>query len=76
MVAASTVLKRIATSTPLFAALTFVVVASPSVYAATDSLARHVRVRTATNTGHPTRVGLILHALVMYLLVLLFMKAK
>ena len=70
-------LSRMATSVPLFAALVFIVVGSPVVYRAVDKiLGETLGIELADGTGRPTRLGLILHALVVFLMVTLFMRAK
>jgi len=60
---------------PAFAALLFIVVASPTVFKFVDSLASPVGVKVAVN-GVPTRMGLLVHAAVFFGLTYTFLKSK
>lgn len=60
---------------PLFAAVAFIVLASPSVFGwVDDHLGPILRTDLAGASDRPTKAGLIVHALVMFLLVFLFLK--
>lgn len=60
---------------PLFAALAFLVLGAPQVYA---FMHRHVGsllgVEVVTSQGTPTRFGLVLHALVVFLVMSLYLN--
>ena len=63
------------THTALFAALVFVVAASPRVFQLVDSaIGKPLNLRVARGDGRPTRLGLVLHALLVFALVYLYMK--
>lgn len=64
------------TAIPLFASLAFLIVGSPIVYKFTDStIAAPLKTSFADDKGLPTRIGLIVHAIVLALLVYAFLRA-
>lgn len=51
----------------LFAALLFIIISSPAVYKATNSVSSKVaRTRLADTAGNPTTAGLVVHAAVFF----------
>lgn len=60
---------------PLFAALLFLIVGSPTVYAFTDSTLAAPLGTSFSDGGAPTRIGLIVHAGVTFLAVYAYLKA-
>lgn len=64
------------TQIPLFAALAFIVVAHSSVFRWTHRyLATPIGVRFIDAAGKPTPTGLVIHALVMFLMVTMFLRS-
>lgn len=63
------------THTALFAAFVFIVAASPRVFKTVDCwLGQPLGLRVARGDGRPTRLGLILHALLVFALMYAYMK--
>jgi hypothetical protein len=61
---------------PVFTALAFLIVGSPTVYRLTDTkLAPLLRTDFASPSGVPTRTGLIVHAIVLGVLLYAFLRA-
>jgi hypothetical protein len=63
-------------SAPLFAALLFVVLSSPPAYRATNSILKNTSLKTLSEAGAPTKIGILVHAAVFFLLSLAFIKGK
>ena len=61
---------------PLFAALLFIVIASPVTFAFVNSIVEPLLKLKVAQNGQPTRFGLILHALVYFGLSYTFLKNK
>lgn len=61
---------------PLFAALLFIVIASPVTFTFVNSLVEPLLGLKVAQNGQPTRVGLILHAMVYFGLSYAFLKNK
>lgn len=60
---------------PLFAALVFLIISSPAVYRLTDGVFfSTIKLRLADASGAPTKAGLIIHALVVFLIVWAYLK--
>lgn len=64
------------TQIPLFAALAYIVVAHPGVFRWTHRyIAGPLGLSYIDASGKPTPIGLVVHALVMFLLVTLFLRS-
>lgn len=61
---------------PLFAALLFIVIASPVTFSFVNALVEPVLRLKVSQNGQPTRFGLILHAVVYFGLSFWFLKGK
>jgi hypothetical protein len=59
---------------PLFNALLFIILAMPGTFAMVDTVLTEVNVDIVDAGGLPTRIGIIIHALVFALLTFFLMK--
>ena len=53
-----------ATQLAIISGLLFIIIGSPSLYMLVDRLARPLNIDVADPSGRPTRLGLVLHAVV------------
>lgn len=60
-------MSSLAVPTALFGALMFIIISSPYVYQTTDKLIGSlIQQRLADSAGNPTRLGMVVHALVFF----------
>ena len=60
---------------PLFVALVFLIVSSPVVYRLTDQVGAAINVRLADSAGSPTKTGMVVHAIVMFVATYAYAKS-
>lgn len=64
------------TQLAMFAALLFIIVSSQPVYKLTNAVFKPIKLRLADSAGNPTRLGLIVHALVFFGVTLAYARAN